>query len=1018
MSLINWHKKFGGSREVAAVLLLVTLVAANVFFSLPAKPALSESKPQPGPRAVKPDEYTKVFGGKNDFESETIDDGQIKPLPLDLVEEKSGAGGDAAKKEVPASVKADTEKSDKPDFSTTQGGETTTLLNGTDIEIATLVKAFSKLTKRNYIVDNNVKGKVTVHLTTPVSVDEAVRIFESILLLKGFTTVPLGSNIWKVINTKDAQKSTIPIVAGGKEHPSDVLVTQLVRLKHTQASELQSILNQFISKDGLLSVFAGTNSLIVIDSEANIKRLIELVNELDVPAIDQDITIIPILHADAKDVADKIQQILGEDKDKESASRAQLGTQPRPVNFVPPMGVTPPTTQNASLGVVAGDKRTLPLKIIADERTNSVIVVADALLTAKVKALAEQLDSKTDQSGGKFYVYRLKHADAEELSDILNSLISGSGGGSSSSSSSNKKSKTSGSSLSRGGSRNSRRDSTGNNNRLSGSLSGTAALTSTDPSNPTSGKVAFDGDISISADSSTNSLVVNASKSDYEKLKQVIDDLDIRRQQVLVEATIMQVSLDRSQGVGVEWTTALGTDDFGAIGQNNFGGLTNLISNPAALSDLTLAAASSGSIVLPGGITLPSQAVLISALSRNTNVNVLSSPTILATDNEEAEIVVGQNVPFITSTSTNATNLNNTFNSIERQDVGITLRITPQISAGGFVVLKIFVEVSSVVSGTQNDPNGPTTSVNTTETTVEVKSNQMIVTGGLISDEVSDATRGVPFLEDIPVLGHLFKRSDSTRRRNNLLIFITPKVVSDQFVAREQTKEKSGRMKSEIEKLEAEPDRSEVLDSANMDEVAEDLPPRDITPGTITRPKGARNLSLDEQEAEARTAARIRELAGGKEVIEKSSGEELSFTVKPKLPGEGGGNPPAAASRSTMKNSTETSSATSAAKTYVVLRQLGGNPTMDLPFHYADGERTVGIVVLGSQSSSPGKFFTIGRRYLFRQGEEDIPFVCLGTFGSRADAQALQASLSAEDLWYSLSPADSIGLGRNEWRAF
>ena len=1062
----NGRKKYS-LKQVFGVVLLLSLIGANVFFLTPTNSALSEGKRAAQtsasetarahpPEPARDPELTKVFGDKNTFGTDTVDDDAIQPLPLDLVEEKGSASKDK-KPDVPESVKSDGETGGDPaeeiPWNKGRGGaDTTTLLNGSDIEISTLVKAFSKLTKRNYIVDNNVKGKVTVHLTSAVSVEEAIHIFESILLLKGFTTVPIGKNIWKVIATKDAQKSTIPFGNGKNSNPSEVLVTQLIRLKYTQANELQSVLNQFVSKDGIITSFAGTNSVIVIDSEANIKRITELVNQLDVPAVDQDITIIPVLHAEAKDVAEKLKQILGEDKDaKDAAARAALNPQAfvRPATFVPPVPGQPATGAQQNYISSTANQRTLPLKIIADERTNSIIVVADALLTTKVRALCEQLDSKTDQSGGKFYVYRLKHADAEELADILNGLVGGGGGGSGSGS--KKKEKTSGSSLSRSTRNSGSNFGSGFGSNLggsSGSRFGTSSLTSalTTPANPAdpnakgpNGKVAFEGEISITADSATNSLVINASKTDYEKVKQVIDELDVRRQQVLVEATILQVSLDKAQGVGVEWSSGFGSDDWGAIGQNNYGGLTNLIANPTALSDLTIAAASSGSIVLPGGIALPSQAILISALSKNTNVNVLSSPTILATDNEEAEIVVGQNVPFITGTGTNATNLNNTFNSIERQDVGITLRITPQISAGGFVVLKIFVEVSSVVSGTQNDPNGPTTSVNTTETTVEVKSNQMIVTGGLISDEVSDATRGIPYLEDVPILGNLFKRTDSTRRRNNLLIFITPKVISDQFLAREATKTHSSQMSSEIDKLNSQPDRREVLQNESMDQVVEEVPPPDSRPSTVREPKGSEGGSAEEQAAKERTKERLErlfgtapDLRGEKKVVIRESdalgdrggaseadgaredeGSELNFTVKPELPG-------ARTTRESRVSLKDRPSSNVQGKTFVVLRQLGGEHSPPMPFRYADQNRTIGLVVMGSQQSAPGRFFSAGRRYLYRTGDEDVQFVCLGLFASPGEAATIEPSLGtsgAADSWYALDAAQSLRLGKNEWKA-
>ena len=292
-----------------------------------------------------------------------------------------------------------------------------------------------------------------------------------------------------------------------------------------------------------------------------------------------------------------------------------------------------------------------------------------------------------DLSGGKFYVYRLRYSNSEELSEILNQLISGAGSDTSSTRSSN--SSTRGSSLSRRNTSNSR-----TNNRRRTNNTRNTRNNSGNRSN--AGRVNFEGDVSIASDPSTNALIINASRVDYLRLKEVIDQLDVKRKQVIVEATILEVSLSEEEGFGVELQGATGENGAGFFGQTNFGSLGNLFTDPTALSDLTLAAASTGTLTL-GEIVIPSQAILISALSRHSNVNVLSAPSILTTDNEEAEIIVGENVPFVTSRSTDSSNINNTFNSIERQDVGITLRITPQISTGTFVNLRIFVEISNVV---------------------------------------------------------------------------------------------------------------------------------------------------------------------------------------------------------------------------------------------------------------------------------------------------------------------------------
>ena len=897
------------------------------------------------------------------------------------------------------------------------------LMKMNEVEVEELIKLFGKVLKRNYIIDSAVKGKVTFSLESPVSLEEATKIFYSVLLLKGFTTVPIGDNIWKVVPAKDARQTTVPLVFDTEDNPSDILVTHLVRLEHVQAQDMRQLLSQFISKDGVINSFAGTNSLILIDSQANIARLKRLVNQLDVPASDQEITIVPIINADANDIAEKIKEILGEEEQQQQQARSTSARRQRAARRQA-SGRTSTTTSTAGGNVDAS--RTLPIKIIPDERTNSLIVVADEASTAKVQALVEQLDSPVDLSGGRFYVYRLKHADSEELSEILSQLISGTDGTSTSTG------RTSGSSLTRS----SRETTNTNQARRSSAAERLAQVLRNRRSRrdaetgASGGKVQFEGEVTIAPDPATNTLIINAARSDYLKVKELLDQLDVKRRQVLVEATILEVSLNKQEGLGVEFQTTGGSDDGGAIAQTNFGGLTDLFTNPAALSDLTVAAASSGTITLPGGIVLPSQAVLITALSRISNVNVLSAPTILTTDNQEAEIIVGENVPFVSSTSTDPSNLNNTFNSIERQDVGITLRITPQISTGEFVTLQSFVEISNVVPGTRNDANGPTTTIRTTETTVEVRSGQMIVTGGLISDQQTESTRGVPFLQDIPFLGNFFQRQDIDHRRNNLLVFITPKIVRDQFDAREETVERRDSMQAVIDEQETEPNRSSVLHSKRIDQVSESIPAGEISPTPITPPSrvglpesGLSAMSDDERAAVERTNARLKSLLKPPEPALPSASantvnpnEIIDVEASPEVPGSSMGNRESsnpAASRpmlATSKHSNQGYTQSTGA-TYVVLRSLSSDVS-NLPFQAADDLGTLALVVPGTLQTSAGSYFEVGQRY--RYGSETA-FICLGRYASLEEASQIHPSLAERGSWHHVSPKDMLQLGKTSW---
>ena len=766
----------------------------------------------------------------------------------------------------------------------------------------------------------------------------------------------------------------------------------------------------------------------VIDSAQNISRLRKLIAELDVPARDQDITIIPILYAEAKDVSEKVTDILGEGGKETSgtggaAAAIQTGSPQKP-------NIAGRTSGPRSAGGQSVQQRALPIKIIPDERTNSIIVVADPEMTAKVRALCERLDSPIDRTSSRFYVHRLSHADAEDLAEILNGLVTGSP-------ISSKKKDNSGSSLSRSSRNNygsdygggygssSRTRSSRSSSRQTGSsdsrdFSTTSRSTATGSAGGGSkeGRANFEGEITIAADSSTNSLIISASKGDYTRLKDIITQLDVKRRQVLVEATLLEVGLTGEEGVGIELSGSAGNDDGGLVGQTNWGQLTTLLKDPASLSDLTIAAASTGTLTLPGGIVIPSQAVLVSAVSKNQNVNVLSTPTILSTDNEEAEIVVGENVPIVTGTSQDSTNLNSTFNEIERQDVGITLRITPQISSNDYVLLRMFVEISSVVSGTKNDANGPTTTIRTTETTVEVKNNQMIITGGLLSDSATEATRGIPYIQDIPVLGNLFKRTDESLRRTNLLVLLTPRIIYDQYEARDQTKKFTGKMEKIINEQNTQPDRSDILQNEDIDRVTEEITAEMPVPSTTTAAQ--RPLSDTDKAALERTQQRLSKLfrqpdEGKSNVVaspdkkqptkvEGSHQEDvINVKVSPKLP-----EPPTAQKSKAMTKSVD---ATSEAKlSYVVLREVKSSPEApsSSTLHFIDDKGTIGLAITGDVKQGDQKYFRTGVRYGYSDGDTEYTFVVMGQFDSPEEAKRISPELADMGRWNIVSPEQSL----------
>lgn len=853
-------------------------------------------------------------------------------------------------------------------------------------DISAIIKIFSSKTKRNYILDERVKGKISLYIPSKVSADESLRVLDAVLAMKGFTSVPIGDNLWKIVPSKEARQSTIPTkTESDGAIPSAAMVTRLVNLKYIQAEEVQQLLTQLISADGLISAYGGTNALILIDSEDNVERLVNIISSLDIPFSDREMTIIPIQYASADDIAGKLEEILGEPSDKQNSNGKNAGDLSAIDLIRSRLREASGATQNnagGSAGQIAGAQgaraslavgsRSKAPKIIPDERTNALIVVADDDMTARIRALVSKLDSKFDLSGNRFYVYHCQHASATDLADVLGNLTGQGGGGGS----------TGGSTLggfggdsdmdSLSGRRSSSSKRGGSSSRLASQSRTPGSSRSTTQKKSTSvggNSGQFGEDLSITADPATNSLIISASKSDYEKLRALLQELDVKRRQVLVEALLLEVSLTGTTDLGTEFLTSGGGKDGGVIARNDLGGLTNLLSDPSKISGFSLAAASAGSLKLPAGITLPTQAVLLSAAQRNSNVNVLSSPTILATDNQEAEIVVGQNVPFVSSISSNETNLNNTFNQVDRQDVGITLRLTPQISSGDTVTLKIFTEVSSVVSQTANSRLGPTTTVRTSDTTVITKHGQMVVIGGLMADDSNESDEGVPFLKDLPVLGSLFRSSTHTRERRNLLIFITPRVIKDQFDSRDATVESRDEIEKVIGDNDMDPRREQVLHDPAIDTVSEAKMFDGEKPSTITAPPVVKQENADE-------AKNIRADVK-RRVVNVGQSDEIKVSVED----------PA-----------------DQAKRFVVLkaeRSVGGLP-------FAAENKLVGVEL---PDGGPALFSA--ERYGYQVDDEMAEFQVIGRYQSKEEAAKENKKLPSS--WYTLSPYEVMKFGTGPW---
>lgn len=626
--------------------------------------------------------------------------------------------------------------------------------NFKDIELNDLIVTVSTWTGRNFILDEKVRGKVTIVSPTEIPYDSLWTVFESVLRVHGYQVVSTGTkNLYKVIRLPEVKSANIPTYLGARyAAPSDSFVTRLVPLKHIKVQDVVGVLSQLKSPEGLIIPYPATNTLIVIESTLNLNRLIRILEQMDVPMESPEIKIIRLNYAPADQVSNQLSQIF-----------ADSGTTgPKPPPRPPRPGKKPPLAP-------PGGGKGATFKIISDQRTNSLIIIAMPEMINQMYEIIVQLDIPIDGGEG-IYVYYLENADATELAGTLSSL---SGGG--------------------GGPRPPPRPP------LRPPL--TPPLRPPPPKTPitfggaTTGLGAFEGEVRITADEPTNSLVIIASKRDYDVIKRVIAKLDIRRKQVFVEAVILEIRLVDNKGVGFSYSAATAIDDnavaFGnaALGPLNSLGLLPSIAAASATGDLSSAIPSGFTAGIVGRtvkvdiggvqIDIPIFSALFNAFITETDVNILSTPNLLTMDNEEAEIFVGMNIPIPTGQSTGTGGV--TTSTIQRQDIGIKLKLTPQISESNTIKLKILTEISGAeatsVGGIDVNVFGITTTKKTAETTIVVDDGQTVVIGGLIQDTLTVNVSKIPILGDIPILGWFFRHKSTEKRKTNLVILLTPHII-------------------------------------------------------------------------------------------------------------------------------------------------------------------------------------------------------------------------------------------------
>ncbi|NOY69516.1 MAG: type II secretion system secretin GspD [Deltaproteobacteria bacterium] len=568
-----------------------------------------------------------------------------------------------------------------------------------DVDINVFIKFVSELTGTNFIVDPRVKGKITIISPSKISIAEAYKVFESVLDVHGYATVRAGE-VTKIIPSPYARTMNIETrykKKGGSAE--DRIVTQLIHLRYADPNDVKQLFAPLVSKSSVILSYQPTNMLVITDVYSNIKRLMGIINAIDVTGIGRELSVLSLNYADAEEMSRIITSIFTARKRGKKSGQQDI-------------------------------------TIVPDTRTNVMVVMASEANTERVRQLVGLLDKKIPKGKENIHVYYLENAKAEDIVSVLQALPS-------------KGSKT-----------------------VKGK------------------KVApvVSANVKISADKATNALIVQASKDDFDTLKDVIQKLDIPRPMVYIECLIMEVSRDKSFNLGAEWIAG-GQGAFqgksGVYGGGFSGGALGgdrgySYTVPSATGALTLPPGFSlgvfGENITVGGVPFPSISAVIQAYKKDNDAHILSTPQILTTDNETAKIQIGENIPYLTQSSpANTAYGNSGYNNYEYKDVGINLEITPQINKDRNIRLEISEEISKLKGTT--DQFQPTTLKRSIKTTVIVKDGHTVVLGGLIDQSLSSTEYKVPCLGSIPVLGWLFKTVGKGDQKTNLFIFLTPRVL-------------------------------------------------------------------------------------------------------------------------------------------------------------------------------------------------------------------------------------------------
>lgn len=601
-----------------------------------------------------------------------------------------------------------------PGVAQAQGMDDPVVLNFVNADIPSVVKAVGELTGRNFVIDPRVKGTVMITSARAVPRSQVYPILLSALRMQGFATVE-GRDMVKIVPEADAKHNYS--VTRGKEVPErgDRIITQVYPLQYESAAQMMPVLRPLIGPNNAIAVLPGSNTLVITDYADNVRRLNAIIAAADQPT-PNDTALIKLQHVSAVDLAHSLGRLMAE---------GSAGGQ----------GAAGPTR----------------LTVVPDVRSNSLLVRSDNPARIQtLRSLVAGLDVP-GALGGNVHVVYLRNAEAAKLAETLRGILSG---------------------------------------EAPTALAATAAPTTPAASGATAmaAATAASGTASmILADTATNSLVISAPDVTYNALRAVIDKLDARRAQVFVEALVVEITAEKAAEFGIQWQDLRNLHDSGTnfIGGTNLGGRntgSNIIdasANLGALGQGLNIGVVSGTIDIPGLGVVTNLGMLARALESDANANILSTPTLLTLDNEEAKIVIGQNVPFVTGqyAQTGTTTTPTPFQTIERRDVGLTLKVRPQVSEGGAVKLQIYQEISSLRPTTT--ASDVITDKRSIDSTVLVDDGRIIVLGGLIQDTVQDNVDKVPLLGNIPLLGHLFKVEKRNRMKTNLMVFMRPRVLRD-----------------------------------------------------------------------------------------------------------------------------------------------------------------------------------------------------------------------------------------------